>query len=139
MAREKKASSTKKAKTAKSKSDGSTTIAKTNGAKQYSYQGRKITLAPEQIFDVTGHVKSTKVIPDDYGGASVILVLKGNMTKALEDFTERNLDQEVGLVYNSRIVSVAIVREPLSGGMVMLSGGYSLEDAKDIALKLSGK
>lgn len=124
-------------------SAGSANGSKTSDAKEYTYQGRQITLAPELVFDITGKVEKAQVTVSEYGSGSdfcVDVVLKDNVKQAFHDFTEKNIGQEVGLVYNARLLLVAVMQGPIPFGNVQISGGiHTIEEAEKLAAELSSK
>lgn len=108
---------------------------------EYTYQGRKIVLAPEMLLDLTGKIKRAAVAmsADDGFGYFFSVDLNEEGARALEEFTGRNTGREVGLSYKGKLVSVAVVREPISGGWLQISGGTeTMEDLMKLASELSG-
>lgn len=123
-------------------SGGSAIGPKTWRSKEYTYQGRQISLEPEMVFDITGKVESASVFqykPDDsYFHVSV--VLKDNVKQALKEFSEQNIGREVGLIYKGKLVSVAVLQSSLSTGSLQISGDTRpLKELMKFASELSGK
>ena len=53
------------------------------------------------------------------------------------DFTTRNIGRKTELRVDGRIVMKPVIRQPILGGSGQLSGQFSLDEAKDIAARLS--
>mgnify|MGYP001580527269 CR=1 FL=1 len=135
-------SKTKNIGPAKPTSGGPAIDTRTSRSKEYTYQGRKITLSPEMVFDMTGKVERADVATTSQDGSDLFLsvVLIDNGKQALKEFTEKNITREVGFIYNGKLVSVAVVRESISGGRLQISGGTGTkEELVKLASELSGK
>lgn len=122
--------------TAEDKSDASTNGPKASGSKEYTYEGRQITLAPEAVFEITGKVESASPTLSEYGSFSVHVRFKDNAKQALKEFSEKNLNQQAGFTSRGKLVSLAVVRAPLSNGYLEISGGLSQEESLKIASEL---
>lgn len=113
------------------------------GGRQYSYQGRQVTLHPDQVFDITGKIEKVEISAADLGAGSeygLTLVLNEHARQAFKDFTERNVGREAGLICQARLVMVAVMRSPVSAGEVRISGGYrTAEDAQKAAAEFKAE
>jgi preprotein translocase subunit SecD len=47
--------------------------------------------------------------------------------------TERYINQPIGIVVNGDLLSAPVIREKITGGMIMISGIATLQDAQMIA------
>jgi cytoskeletal protein RodZ len=125
---------------AEDKSGGSTIGSEASRPKEYTYQGRQITLAPEMVFEITGKVESAQLGIDDTSRFVIHLHLKDNAKQALKEFSEKNINQQVGLTSRGKLVSVAVVQTSIPNGRLQISGGDSTrEEMMKLASELSGK
>lgn len=111
--------------------------------REYSYQGRRITLHPDQVFDITGRVEKAEITVAGFDAGSeyeVTLVLNEDAKQAFNDFTEKNVGKETGLVHQTRLVMVAVVHSPISAGVVRISGGYrTVKEAQKAAAEFKAE
>jgi preprotein translocase subunit SecD len=57
-------------------------------------------------------------------------------TRHFAHITEENIGRPFAIVLDDRVLSVSIIREPIAGGAVVISGNFTLEDASTIAMLL---
>jgi preprotein translocase subunit SecD len=50
--------------------------------------------------------------------------------------TEENVGRPLGIVVDDQVLSVSVIREPISGGSVVISGNFTLEEASTIDMLL---
>jgi tetratricopeptide (TPR) repeat protein len=105
---------------------------------EHTYQGRQIILAPELLFDLTGKIASATVNQSQYGD-SLSLVLREGEVQSLEKFSERNMNKEVGLLYKGKLVTVAVLRTPITSGRVEITTRGTLQELMKLAEELSAK
>ncbi len=73
---------------------------------------------------------------DEFGSPAVSFELKGYASKKFEEFTQRNVGKRLAIVLDNRVISAPVIRERISGGRGQISGSFTLESAKDLALLL---
>jgi preprotein translocase subunit SecD len=56
--------------------------------------------------------------------------------RRLARITEENVGRPFAIVLDDQVLSVSVIREPISGGSVVISGNFTLEDANAIAMLL---
>lgn len=123
-------------------SSGSAIDSIASRSKVYTYQGRQITLAPEMVFDLTGMIKRADVALSSQDSSDYFLSinLTDNGAQALKEFTGRNIGREVGMTHKGKLVSIAILRESISGGRLQISGSTgTMEELMKLASELSRK
>jgi preprotein translocase subunit SecD len=54
----------------------------------------------------------------------------------LAHITEENVGRPFAILLDDQVLSVSVIREPISGGSVVISGNFTLEEANTIAMKL---
>lgn len=57
--------------------------------------------------------------------------------KLFEELTERNVGQQVAIFLDGEVISAPTVNERISGGQAVISGGFTLDDAKLLAQRLN--
>jgi preprotein translocase subunit SecD len=56
--------------------------------------------------------------------------------RRLAHITEENVGRPFAIVLDDQVLSVSVIREPISGGSVVISGNFTLEDANAMAMLL---
>jgi preprotein translocase subunit SecD len=56
--------------------------------------------------------------------------------KRFADVTRRNVNKPFAIVLDNRVISAPVIREPILGGSGQISGGFTTQEAKDLALLL---
>ncbi|OGH62813.1 MAG: protein-export membrane protein SecD [Candidatus Magasanikbacteria bacterium RIFCSPHIGHO2_01_FULL_50_8] len=51
--------------------------------------------------------------------------------------TKRNLEQQVGIFLDGELISSPVVRQPITDGRAVISGGFTLQEAKKLAERLN--
>lgn len=79
---------------------------------------------------------------DTYSNAPILtLTLSPESKAALAAFTTARVGEQVKLRVGSKVLSEPIIREPILGGALVINGGFSEEDAQELAraiLKVNG-
>src|SRR3989344_3112159 len=57
--------------------------------------------------------------------------------KKFEDLTEKNVGKPLAIILDTEIVSAPIVQEKISGGSAVISGNFTIEGAKNLAIQLN--
>jgi preprotein translocase subunit SecD len=57
-------------------------------------------------------------------------------TREFARVTQENVGQPLAIVFDNAVIAAPIIREPILGGTGQLSGGFSLNDANDLAILL---
>lgn len=53
------------------------------------------------------------------------------------DITGRNVSKQVAIILDDQIISAPTVREPITGGSAVISGGFTADDAKNLSIQLN--
>ena len=56
--------------------------------------------------------------------------------KRFADVTRKNVNKPFAIVLDNKVVSAPVIREPILGGSGQISGGFTTEEANDLALLL---
>jgi preprotein translocase subunit SecD len=80
-----------------------------------------------------------RAIFDETGAPVIYVTLSRTGSAKLAKVTRTNIGKELPLRIGSRILTKPIVREPILGGTLQISGLTSLEEAQKLAKLMSGK
>ena len=71
-------------------------------------------------------------------GKSIIFVKVSEESKRqIAELTQKNLGRPTEFRVDGKVVMKPVIREPILGGTFELTGGFTIEEAKDIAKRLS--
>lgn len=96
-------------------------------------QGQIYTIPADQIASVvarTGEFTGTPV---------VVLELSAEGAELLARVTTAHLNQQMDLAVCGEVLMSPTVREPITGGSLRLSGGFSMEEATTLAGRIAGQ
>jgi preprotein translocase subunit SecD len=60
----------------------------------------------------------------------------GHGTRRFAHVTEENVGKPFAIVLDDRVISAPVIREPITGGSVQISGNFTLEEANGVAMQL---
>jgi preprotein translocase subunit SecD len=87
---------------------------------------------------LTLRITRAEVGYDQRTGERIIKIVFHEASKQLfADLTARNLGKAMELRVDGRAVVKSVIREPILGGSVQISGGFTVEQAREIAERLS--
>lgn len=83
-------------------------------------------------------LKSAKVVYGSQNGTpQVQLNFSPEGTKLFADITKRNVGKSVAIVLDSIAISAPVVQQPILNGDAVISGNFTQEDAKNLAIQLN--
>ncbi len=87
---------------------------------------------------VTGRDLSTARVSIDQTTSEPYVSVEFNAagTKAFGDVTESNVGRQLAIVLDGNIHSAPVIRERIPGGRAQITGGFTLEEATDLAIVL---
>lgn len=98
---------------------------------------------PRQSIDVepraliTGEMLENASPAFDSGGQPVISFRLDNVGgRRFADVTRKNVGKPFAIVLDGMVLSAPVIREPIIGGQGQISGGFSVQEATDLALLL---
>ena len=56
--------------------------------------------------------------------------------KRFGDATAQNVGKRFAIVLDDKVISAPVIREPITGGSVQISGNFTLEEANSVAMML---
>ncbi|MEX0916550.1 MAG: protein translocase subunit SecD, partial [Candidatus Spechtbacterales bacterium] len=89
--------------------------------------------------ELTGrYLDSARVVTDPTTG-QLQIALQFDETGAdlFEELTLKNIGKPIAIVLDGAVVSAPVVNNPITGGEAVITGGFTLEAARDIASNLS--
>lgn len=82
-------------------------------------------------------VEEASVQAGEFGEIVVSFKLSGKGAQKFGEFTGKNIGKELAIVFdNKRILSAPVIREKIPTGSVQISGNFTHEEARDLALVL---
>ncbi len=92
-----------------------------------------------QRTDLTGtQLKRAQVVFDpNTGEPTVQLTFDDEGDKLFTDITERNVGKQVGIFLDGYPISVPVVQQKITGGTAVISGSFTIEEAKLLARRLN--
>ena len=83
-------------------------------------------------------VASAEAAYDQRTGEPVIsFKMTPSSARAFAELTTQNVGRKAAILIDGRVVSAPVIREPILGGSGQVSGHFSAQEARDIALRLS--
>jgi preprotein translocase subunit SecD len=90
----------------------------------------------ESLIFGPGDIVEASVIFDMNSEPAVAFRMSKEKARAFGELTTRNVYERFDLVVCGKVISSPVIREPILGGSGMVSGGFSVEEAKKIADQL---
>jgi len=82
-------------------------------------------------------VASAEVVPDGATAAPVLMVrLKPESATAFGTFTRAHVGKQVRIRSGDTVLSTPFIMEPILAGAIMISGNFTSQSAKDLAIIL---
>lgn len=96
-------------------------------------QGQIYTIPADQIASVVART-------GEYTGTPVVeLELSDEGAELLARVTTAHLNQQLDLAVCGDVLMSPTVREPITGGSLLISGGFSMEEATTLAGRIAGQ
>lgn len=81
--------------------------------------------------------RSTVAFDSQTGKPQVALEFDSDGAKLFEDITRSNVGKTVAILLDDQLLSAPKVNEPISGGQAVISGTFSVEEAKQLSIALN--
>ena len=91
--------------------------------------------------DLTGSMLKTAYVSfgsDAFSGTGVNLEFDRRGTKRFEKVTTESVGKRMAIILDGEVHSAPVIRETIAGGTASITGGFSVEEAKDLATVLQG-
>lgn len=102
-------------------------------------------VAAERSFQIAGEgfaeaeILDARAQPELDGTSSIRITFTEAAGKRISMMTQRLVGKAAHVALDNEAVADPIVREPISGGVLQLSGPWTIEGAEALARKISGK
>ena len=80
-----------------------------------------------------------RALPDLSGQATILITFSTAAAKRLETLTAAHIGKPIEIMLDGTVLITPIVREPIAGGTVQISGTLTFEAAAKLAKSISGK
>ncbi len=97
--------------------------------------GRKYLLKEIPILDGS-MITDARVAFDQNNQPVINFTLNSEGARIFGDFTAKNVGKRLAVVLDNTIYSAPVIRERIGGGSGQISGGFSVEEAHDVAIAL---
>ncbi|MEZ7195666.1 protein translocase subunit SecD [Pseudodesulfovibrio karagichevae] len=100
-----------------------------------SYTESDIVLKKDAV--LTGeYVSDAQVRLDQWNNAYVALTFNARGAKIFTDLTADNVNKRMAIVLDGKVYSAPVIRERISGGKASITGNFTREEARDLAVVL---
>lgn len=87
----------------------------------------------EDVFAATTDIAEASASFTEQGQPAVIITMTASGKQKIAVATEQNIGKPIGIVVNGKLLSAPLIQEKISGGMLMINGISSTQEAKKIA------
>lgn len=84
-------------------------------------------------------ILDARALPDLGGGAQIMLTLDPKAAARLEALSRAHLAKPLAVTLDGKTLAEPIVQEPIAGGVLTITGGFTLAEAEALAKRISGK
>ncbi len=81
--------------------------------------------------------KATVEYDPNTGEPTVKLAFSPNGTKIFGELTKKNVGKPIGIFVDKEVISAPVVQQPIVTGDAVISGNFSLDDAKKLAIAIN--
>ena len=108
-----------------------------NGVEVNRSTGRTRYLVQSQTLMTGDTIADALVRPaTQLEGPYVAIELNARGAKLFDDLTERNVGKRMAIILDNTVYSAPVIRERISGGRASITGNFSVNDARDLAIVL---
>jgi preprotein translocase subunit SecD len=97
---------------------------------------RPILLKKEALLTGDTLTEAKVNIDKQFGEPHVSIRFDATGSRIFEDITGRNVGKMLAIILDGNVYSAPVIKDKIGGGDAMISGGFSLEEAKDLAIVL---
>ena len=84
-------------------------------------------------------ILDARALPDLGGGAQIMLTFAPEAAKRLEALSRARIAKPLPMTLDGKTLTTPIVQEPLAGGVLTITGAFTLPEAEALAKRISGK
>ena len=74
---------------------------------------------------------------DNFNQPEVLIEFDGEGSKSFAEITRRYIKRRLAIVLDGRVLSAPVIQSEIPGGRARITGNFSVEEAKDLAVKLA--
>ncbi len=82
------------------------------------------------------HITDARVAFDNYNQPYVALSFDSQGSRIFERVTEEHVQKRLAIVLDNKVYSAPVIQERISGGRASITGNFSVEEARDLAIVL---
>lgn len=75
-------------------------------------------------------------IDSQYGEPYVSLSFDAQGARLFKNITEQNVGKRLAIILDKNVYSAPVIQEPITGGRAQITGNFTMEEAKDLAIVL---
>lgn len=99
------------------------------------FKGRKLLLKKEPLLK-GGDLADAQIGFGSYGESKVLVKFNSQGAKKFSKITGENVGKRLAIILDGKIKSAPVIREPISSGEAQITGDFTVDEAKDLALVL---
>lgn len=84
-------------------------------------------------------ILDARALPGLDGSAEIMLTLDPKAARRLETLSRAHLTKPLAMTLDGKPLVAPIVQEPITGGVLTITGGFTLPEAEALAKRISGK
>ncbi|MBN1105834.1 MAG: protein translocase subunit SecD [Deltaproteobacteria bacterium] len=109
-----------------------------NAVDQRTGQKKRVPYLLKRRTLITGeYITDARVqIDSQYGEPYVSLSFDSRGARLFERITGENIDKRLAIVLDGNVYSAPVIRDRISGGKAQITGSFTMEEAKDLAIVL---
>ena len=81
-------------------------------------------------------LKSAKAVRDNLGQFQIVINLTESGQKQFAEVTRENIGKRLAIVIDGQLYSAPMINAEISGGVAVISGGFSEQEARELAAKI---
>ncbi len=98
---------------------------------------KKILLDTTVLLDQTSVKNASLESPKEDGAPSILIKLTDEGRKIFSDISTRYLDKQIGIVLNGQLQSAPVIRQPILGGSLEITGNFTDAEAAQLVQKIN--
>ena len=91
---------------------------------------------PKKVILTGADLKDAHETFDQFGRPQVAFTFQSSAAKKFEDYTTKNVGKFLTILLDNRVISSPIINSPIPGGSGVITGAFTLESARDLAVLL---
>jgi hypothetical protein len=88
---------------------------------------------------VPADIVDARAQPELDGHVALLITLEEPASARLAALTKDNVGKALPLIFQGKEIAAPIIVEPITGGSFQISGSFTMEEARQLALDISGK